>query len=171
MKRVLFYFLLILQALVLIAFSVLYEKIDKYGQTISIKTSEDFNRYHQYEQGKNIYMEYEINRIKEDRFSDVNVNEMERNESVYVLLRGEDGMFSVIKASDKKLESMSSNEVVLKGKFQHKDSMSKEIYVHYGMEKITNRGYDHLTNGPWLITLKVAPWGQKKIVSIENMNE
>lgn len=174
MKRVLFYFLLVLQALVLISFSVLYERIDEYGQTISIKTSEEFMSYSWHGQGQKMYMDYEINRINTNQFSNVNWNKMERNERVYVLLeRKENGLFSVINASDKKLKSTNANEIVLKAKFQYMDSTSNEVYVHYGMEVISNQHpYDHLKpNVPWMITLQISPWGQKRVVSIENIEE
>src|SRR5690625_680614 len=90
------------------------------------------------------------------------------NKKVYVLLaENEDGYYNVQKASTKKMKA-SEDQVVLPGKYSYQGPYNHD--VDYNFEKIPKEKHEHISERKLLLlTVKVAPWGQKRIVEVEQM--
>lgn len=169
MKRYLFYFVLLIQVLLIILLVVQNGLIDRYGKTVKLITEKnDYIDNSFYEE--DFYTEYEINKISKDQWKLAQAEDLAFNERVYVLLKeDEDGIYHVVEATDEQMTA-EENEVVLIGMHPYYDS---GYHVDYGIETIKNyKQYGSLDpNKQWLVTLKVSPWHQKKIIAIENVNE
>ncbi|MBM7554087.1 GDYXXLXY domain-containing protein [Thalassobacillus pellis] len=165
MKRIAFYVIVALQVLFLAGMSASYYAMDTFGETIHLKTApvDPTDLFY----GDYVILNYEIEEITEEKWSG---EEPSHGEKVYVLLaEAEEGVYEVKKASTEKLEA-GKGEVVLKGKHQWTDMSSSLHRISYGInryyvEENTGRKYEQ-NQGGMIVEVVVAPWGQKKIVAI-----
>lgn len=166
MKRILFYLLLVFQVAVISFVAIQYKLIDDYGKEVNIlKEKSEPDSYYYPEDG--LHLDYEINDLSDEKWHAP--DNMNTNEKVYVLLEAdEDGVYHTVGAAKKKLETK-QDQVVLVGKYQDDISESDNNRVNYGIEQVKEKKkYSKLNrNKEWIVTLKIAPWGQKKIVHIE----
>jgi len=168
MKRILFYILIVGQLVVILFLCFQFENIDQTGHVIKIQTSRpEFPVYGDYIDG-DLYVEYEISKIAEDKWRET--LPIDYNTRVYVLLeKDKTGIYRVQKASTKKIDAKQENEFVLLGRYQYHDTKHHEIYIHYGVEKIKHADQFGLftPKDELVITLLIGKWGQHKVVSIE----
>jgi len=165
-RRTIFYLLLILQLLVISAIGLQYYLIESFGKEITITVSgEDRGSFVDYKDRLTVYPD--IQTIPEDTW-DVDPENLSYQEKVYVLLaENEDGYYNVQKASTKKMKA-SEDQVVLPGKYSYQGPYNHD--VDYNFEKIPKERHKHVSERkPLVLTLKVAPWGQKRIVEVEQM--
>ncbi|MFD1039001.1 GDYXXLXY domain-containing protein [Virgibacillus byunsanensis] len=172
MKRILFYGLLLIQVGILSILGIQYYLIDDYGVTVKL-LQEDITgpKYQAYDVGNDMYVDYEINTLPSDVWN--MAESVDYNEKVYVLLEAdENGVYHAVNASAEKFDAK-SNQVVLTGKYQYYDSTNGEHRITYGIEQFsTNNSYTNLDSGKqWVISIKLAPWGQKKVIDVENVME
>lgn len=174
MKRLAFYGILLLQAAVILIIPLQYQLIDAYGETIKIAQAKpDPELDYGYEADfsyPNLYVEYEMNKINKDLWKDEKPKKS--GTRVYVLLEKQaDGLFTVVEASTKKLVK-EKDQMLLIGQYQHD---YEGIYiVNYGIENINNYQdkYSNLNSKERLaVTIKVAPWNQYKIITVENIKQ
>ncbi|SEB10092.1 Uncharacterized membrane-anchored protein [Thalassobacillus cyri] len=166
MKRFAFYGVVLLQVLFLAGMSVSYYAMDAFGQTIKLETAPVDPRDIFY--GDYVILNYEIEMIEEKKWS----GEIpEYGEAVYVLLEeSENGLFQVVDASCDKMETK-ADQVRLKGKYQWHNEGQSVHQVTYGInryyvEENTGKQYEQQRE-EMVVEVVVAPWGQKKIVSLE----
>lgn len=167
MKRVLFYIALLLQIGIVVFLVIQSNLIDEYGKDIKLLTVEQ-EYYYQYDAHMNeqIYTDYDINNIPQQSWEiDDSLN---YNEKVYVLLeQGEDGFHKVVRAG---LHSFATkpNQIVIVGKYQYKDDQLGRYIVHYGIEELNRREIGNAFRPDQLavVTVKIAPWGQKKVTNV-----
>ncbi|MFG6116214.1 GDYXXLXY domain-containing protein [Halobacillus sp. MO56] len=166
MKRFAFYGVVLLQVLFLAGMSVSYYAMDAFGQTIKLETAPVDPRDIFY--GDYVILNYEIEMIEEEKWSD---EIPEYGETVYVLLEeSESGFFQVVEASSDKMEK-NADQVRLKGKYQWHNQGQSVHQVTYGInryyvEENTGEQYEQQRDD-MVVEVVVAPWGQKKIVSLE----
>ena len=168
MKRVLFYTLLIFQAAVILLIAIQHHLIDDYGETIKLlRETSVANSHYYYNDSDYIYIDYEINTISQDIW-EID-GELNYQEQVYIVLKpDESGIYHATRATKDKPEAV-GNEVVLPGKYNYNDEMLHEYYVHYDIEEINNNNQYQLEDREqWIITVNIAPWGQKSIATIES---
>lgn len=168
MKRFLFYLLLLLQIAILFLLGVQYYFIDDYGRTVQLlsKHEEMTDTYGSYNQHMT-YIDYEINFIAEDAWEIA--EEVDYNTKIYVLLESDsDGVFHIAKANDQKIDA-EQDQVVLQGRYQYYNDMQKEYHVTYGIESFhPDFDFNRSVRDQSIITIQLAPWGQKKVTDIEN---
>ncbi|WP_028782000.1 GDYXXLXY domain-containing protein [Thalassobacillus devorans] len=166
MKRFAFYGVVLLQVLFLTGMSISYYAMDAFGQTIKLETAPVDPRDIFY--GDYVILNYEIERIDEEKWSG---GIPEYGEAVYILLEESDnGVFQVVTASRDKMET-EADQVRMRGKYQWHNEGQSVHQVTYGI----NRYYvEENTGGKYeqqrddmVVEVVVAPWGQKKIVSIK----
>lgn len=166
MKRILFYLLLVIQVVVISFVAIQYALIDDYGKTVKVlQENSEPDTY--YDQADELYLDYEINELSDEEWNAP--NDMNNNEQVYVLLEADkNGLYHTVEAAKKK-QTAKQNQVVLAGKYQSYASEADSNQVNYGIEQIRQQEkYKQLDRKKqWLVTLKIAPWGQKKIVDME----
>lgn len=166
MKRFAFYGVVLLQVLFLAGMSVSYYAMDVFGQTIRLETAPVDPRDLFY--GDYVILNYEIERIEKEKWS----GEIpEYGEAIYVLLEeSESGVFQVVEASRDKMKT-EADQVRLKGKYQWHNEGQSVHQVTYGInryyvEENTGEQYEQQRDD-MVVEVVVAPWGQKKIVSLE----
>ncbi len=168
MKRILFYCVLFIQAAVILLVAVQHMLIADYGK--EIKLLQDVPTItHYYEEPNYLYIDYEMNTIPDE------IWEIERDldwrEKVYIVLEPSEsgsGIYEPVRATDKKPKA-GANDVVLLGRYDYSSQEESEHYVLYDIERIDNyKKQNQLSNNKrWVVTVKVAPWGQKTVVGIE----
>lgn len=167
MKRIFLYFVLLLQTGIIVALVLQAHMIDDYGKVIKLRTVEQ-EYYYSYDGylNQDIYIDYEINHIPKQKWG---IDQsLDYNEKVYVLLeQGENGLYKVEKAGLNAFKA-ETNQVVLMGKYQYEDDRLGAYVVHYGIEKLNRRdvGSEFRLDQSAVVTLSIAPWGQKKIVDV-----
>ncbi|SET14193.1 GDYXXLXY protein [Oceanobacillus limi] len=170
MKRLLVYGVILLQIVIISGIAWQDTLIDEYGQSIQLlQDQQDPLKYNSLFEFGSMRMEYEINTIPHEKW-DIS-EEIHYQEVIHVLLEeNENGYYEVIKAANDKVEP-SSDQIVLQAKYNYTDSITDNHRVQYGFEEIHGEvdEYQHLDSGKqWVVTVKVAPWNQNKVVAIEN---
>ncbi|TFB22051.1 hypothetical protein E3U55_07050 [Filobacillus milosensis] len=99
--------------------------------------------------------------------------EVKGNQVIYVLLKPDNrGIYKVKAASDKQIDPQ-EYEVVIRARYRYKDFNNKHR-VDYGLnryyiEEGTGERFDTM-NEKMLVTIALSPWGQKKILNVEEMD-
>lgn len=168
MKKKFFYALLVLQIIVVSLIGLQYYLIDEFGVTVKLTAkATDYMEFHSFDDQTEVFVNFDINTIDG---SDWKISkELDNNSKIYVLLEaGKDGIYHAVRASTENI-SAEEDQLVIAGKYQYYNSVSGLNYVNYGMEQIRNTGqFESLSsNEEWVVTLKVAPWGQKKLMDIQ----
>lgn len=164
MRHLMFYILLIIQAVILVGLAWQYYLVDSYGETVKLTVDRPISGYIEYEDMTYIY--FDINKISKDQW-DID-EELTYNDIVFVLLASDDeGIAHVKKASKQKMPA-GSNEFVLKAHYKY--DYSGTYHVKYGIEKILDHSlYNSVELSKRIIaTLKIAPWGQRKVIQFDN---
>lgn len=167
MKRILYYSLLAFQAAVILLITVQHALINVYGTEIKL-LEEDSIQTDNYYQPNYQYLEYEINRI-DDEIWDIE-DELNWKEKVYVVLKlDESEIFNAVRVTLEKPEA-APNEVILLGRYKYTNEAERKHYVDYDIERMDNdKLQDQLSDKDQsIITVMVAPWGQKTVVAIDN---
>lgn len=166
MKRLLIYIVITLQALFLVGMSLSYYLIDQVGKTIKLETLPIDPQDIFY--GDYVTLRYEIEQIEESKW--IGEKEHRYGEKVYVIVEEADnGTYQVVQGSAERLQ-VGANQVLLNGKYHYNDTYEGVIHVDYGLDRYyieDNTGADYEQSGEMTVTVAVAPWGQKKIVSLE----
>ncbi|MDC3417235.1 GDYXXLXY domain-containing protein [Aquibacillus salsiterrae] len=166
MKRLLTYFVITLQALFLVGMSLSYYLIDQVGKTIKLETLPVDPQDIFY--GDYVTLRYEIEQIDESKWQ--GDKEPENGDTVYVLVEEtDDGTYQVVQGSTDRLE-VGAKEVMLKGRYLYRDSYDRVMHVDYGLGRYyieDGSGKNYEQSGKMIVTVAIAPWGQKKIVSLD----
>ncbi|MFD1017803.1 GDYXXLXY domain-containing protein [Thalassobacillus hwangdonensis] len=168
MKRIAFYVIVAAQALFLIGMSAAYYAIDAVGESIKLRTEPIDPRDLFY--GDYVTLNYEIEQIPIEKW---NVEkEASYGDMIHVLLeRREDGIYEVVEASNRMYDP-GDNQVAVQAKYEWSSEVEKIHRVSYGInryyvEENTGRELEEQA-GEMIVEVAIAPWGQKKIVSIDN---
>lgn len=164
-KRILFYLLLVGQLLVLAWFPYQYERIEREGREVLLRTERDvpFSRL----PGDEVSIRYEIERLPLSLWKEE--NPPKRGEIVYVLLQPRGRVYEA-SGLFRQRRTSGNDSIYLKGKVTGSD-YSNMLFLEYGparyalperLQGIDKGVYDQA----FLVTLKVAPWGDGKIVDI-----
>lgn len=155
--------------MILFLLGIQYYFIDDYGRTVKLlsKHEEMTDTYGNYNQ-HTTSINYEINFISEDAWKIE--EEVDYNTKINVLLEADaQGFFHAVKATDRKVDA-EQDQIVLQGKYQYYNDMQKEYHVTYGIESFhPDFDFSRSARGQSLITVQLAPWGQKKVTEIENL--
>ncbi|WP_405103252.1 GDYXXLXY domain-containing protein [Oceanobacillus sp. FSL H7-0719] len=95
--------------------------------------------------------------------------ELARGERVYVVLQpNQSKIHEPIRVTEDK-PNADANEVIFPGRYKYKGELEKKHYVEYDIERIDNyeEQYQLSDNKRAIVTVKIAPWGQKAIVGME----
>ncbi|QST00770.1 GDYXXLXY domain-containing protein [Pontibacillus sp. ALD_SL1] len=164
MKRWLFPLIVSLQVLYLVGLAGAYYAMDLFGDTIELKTAPVDPRDLFY--GDYVVVNYEISTISEQKWIG---DEPQYNEKVYVKLRKDGDVYRAQAVSHQALRT-ENGEVLITG--QYKGGNGGELRIRYGIERFyveENTGEAFEGNESERIAkVAVAPWGQKKIVSLSN---
>ncbi|WP_217585961.1 GDYXXLXY domain-containing protein [Lentibacillus saliphilus] len=167
MKRLLFYGVIIIQFICLCLIPIQDQLISTFGETIQLKQDNHVRLNHRYQGGETIYIDFEIHTISEENW--MPTEEVAHNERIYVLLEADgEGIYHVKHASLTK-PTAQAHQVVLKGKYRWHAEHEKAYYVEYGFEEVATEKIEAALNNqrePWIITIKMAPWGQQKVVEV-----
>lgn len=168
MKRILYYCVLFIQATVILLLAVQHMLIDDYGKEIKLLQDKSIHTDN-YVEPNYLYIDYEINTISNEVW-DIE-RDLDWREKVYVVLQpneSEAGIYEPVRVTDEKPQTR-ANEVVLLGRYNFSNQAKRNHYVEYDIERIDNyKGqYQLSSNKRWVVTVKVAPWGQKAIVGME----
>lgn len=159
--------LTLLQTLVLIWLAVSYYAIGWFGTEIKVKTEPVDPRDLLY--GDYVRLSYDISRIPAGLWKGEG-DLPKRGTAVYVVLSPEpSGMMRPEAVYDKKPDA-AEGQVVLKGRSAY--SWEQEISVEYGVERYyvpegTGKELEEKADN-LIARMKVAPWGQARIESLEN---
>jgi uncharacterized membrane-anchored protein len=168
-KRVLFYGVILLQALFLLIMTVSYYAIDALGDEIRLKTVPVDPRDIFY--GDYVTLQYEISTISKELW--VESDQPKYGDKVYVVLEKEGAYHKVASVSKTKLE-LGENEVFLQGRYLY-DMNEKDMYIEYGIERYfvpegTGKAIEN-SSGNLEAYIRLAPWGQLKIDRVAVIEE
>ncbi|MBM7571501.1 GDYXXLXY domain-containing protein [Aquibacillus albus] len=166
-KRVLFFVVVVLQCLFLLGMVCSYYLIDDFGKTIQLKTVPVDPQDIFY--GDYIILRYEIEEI--DRAKWTGTEEPSYHERIFTLVADDngDGIYQVIQASSEEMIA-DAGQVVLEGRYEYQDMHEGTYFVDYGLGRYyieDNTGERYERSGELIVSVAVAPWGQKKIVTVE----
>ncbi|MCZ8514667.1 GDYXXLXY domain-containing protein [Paenibacillus filicis] len=158
------------QALVLAGLALSYYAVGWFGQDVKLRTVPVDPRDVLY--GDYVTLSYDISRLQPSLWRD-QTEKAERGKAIYVVLAaGSDGYAAPAAAYGYK-PSAQPGQVVLKGIIR--SVWSEGISVEYGLEKYyvpEGTGKDLEKKASRLaVHLKVAPWGQGKIESLEDREQ
>ncbi|WP_101843451.1 GDYXXLXY domain-containing protein [Halobacillus sp. Marseille-P3879] len=166
MKRLLFYTVVGMQALFLIGMSVSYYAMDHWGETIWLETEPVDPRDPFY--GDYVTLHYEIESFKDERWQ--GEEPPERGDKVYLIVEeGENNRFELVKASQSS-SKLSEGQVEIKAVYQWHNPTENEHQVSIGLNRYfieEDTGEDFERTDRYVVEIVAAPWGQKKINSIE----
>lgn len=157
MKRILFYSLLVAQAVVLLLLGSQNYLTNAYGEEVELLLeNQGYDTY----QGMT-YVDYEINTLTKDIWEiDEELNYRER---VYVVLTpDETGIYHATKATTDK-PNIEENQRIITGYFHYMEHTNQSYRVNYDIEELR----DNVRNAE-KITIKIAPWGHKTVVQVGN---
>ncbi|GGD17718.1 GDYXXLXY domain-containing protein [Pontibacillus salipaludis] len=164
MKRWLFPLIVSLQVLYLVGMAGAYYAIDLFGETIDLKTAPVDPRDLFY--GDYVVVNYEISTISDEKWVG---KEPQYNEKVYVKLKKDGELYAAEAVSHQALRT-EGDEILITG--QYKGGNGNELRIRYGIERFyveENTGEALEGNESERIAkVAVAPWGQKKIVSLSH---
>ncbi|CDQ21067.1 Uncharacterized membrane-anchored protein [Halobacillus karajensis] len=165
-RRWFFYALVFLQLLFLILMSVSYYAMDLWGKTITLKTAPVDPRDPFY--GDYVRLNYDIEQIPEEKWKGEET--VDRGEKVFLLLEeNEEGIYELVEASTIWPEK-SDGQVVLSSKYQTSASALDQYQVDIGLGKYyieENTGAIWEQREERTVEVVLAPWKQKKIVSLK----
>ncbi|WP_054754686.1 GDYXXLXY domain-containing protein [Piscibacillus salipiscarius] len=99
--------------------------------------------------------------------------DVKQNKVINVLLKPDErGIYIVKAASDKNLDPQGS-EVVMTARYLYKDHENIR-HVTYGIDRYyieNGTGEKYNSMDEMLVTVALSPWGQKKILKVEEMNK
>ncbi|KHE67483.1 GDYXXLXY domain-containing protein [Halobacillus sp. BBL2006] len=171
MKRWIFYLVVILQILFLVLMSISFYAMDAVGETIKLRTAPADPRDPFY--GDYVTLAYEIEQIPEDKWAVE--KELERGDRVFLLLEARDeGIYELVEAS-KLWKEAKNDQIVLRARYQWHDEINGTYQVDIGLNRYyiaenTGAMYEQ-TMGNSIVEIVIAPWGHKKIASLEEDNE
>lgn len=166
MKKYAIYITVSLQALFLIGMASAFYLMDVFGEEIKLQTVPIDPQDPFY--GDYLILDYEVESItrREWKIDE----ELSYGETVYLTLtKGANDMYQ-IKEVNKNKPNSKENQVVLSAKYEMFDTFDNRYHVNMGLGRYyieDNTGEMYEDSGELLVTIIVAPWGQKKIVSIE----
>ncbi|UOQ46897.1 GDYXXLXY domain-containing protein [Gracilibacillus caseinilyticus] len=164
MKRKGVYLLIAAQALFLIGMAGLYYTIDIFGQEIRLQTKPIDPQDPFY--GDYVTLSYQAEDINKNKWK--LEDEPNYNQPVYVTFAPqEDGVYEVTKVTGDR-PNTSDQVVVVKAKYNYDDLNT--YHVDYGLNRYyveDNTGTEIEEREQLIVTIAIAPWGQKKIVTIE----
>jgi uncharacterized membrane-anchored protein len=168
-KRVLFYGVILLQALFLLIMTASYYAIDAMGEEIRLKTVPVDPRDIFY--GDYVVLQYEISTISKELW--VEHEQPEYGERVYVVLEKEGEYHHVASISLIKPE-LGANETFIQGRYLY-DMDEHNMYIEYGIERYfvpegTGKAIEN-SSGNLEAYIKMAPWGQLKIDRVSVIGE
>ncbi|WP_173916979.1 GDYXXLXY domain-containing protein [Halobacillus sp. Marseille-Q1614] len=167
MKRWIFYLIIGLQALFLIGMSVSYYAMDQFSETILLETEPVDPRDPFY--GDYVALHYSIEQVPEEKWK--SKKQPERGDIVYLLIEEKKGgLYELVSASDQKL-SPNENQEELQAKFDWHLEQEGIYQVNVGLDRYfveEGTGQAIERQSEQVVKILVAPWGQKKIVSVES---
>ncbi|MCP3026714.1 GDYXXLXY domain-containing protein [Halobacillus sp. A5] len=166
MKRGLFYLVVALQALFLVTMSVSYYAMDHWGEKIKLETEPVDPRDPFY--GDYVTLQYEIESFSEDQWRAEQIPN--RGDIVYLIVEEDgEGTFELVEASPHSSEP-SEGQVELKAKYEWHNRTEQIHQVSIGLDRYfieENTGEDFEQTEQHVVEVIQAPWGQRKITSIE----
>lgn len=157
MKRILFYSLLVVQAVVLLLLGSQNYLTKAYGEEVELLIK---NQGYDMYQGTT-YVDYKINILTKDIW-EID-EELNYRDKVYVVLTpDETGIFHATKATTEK-PIIEGNQRLITGYFHFMDQTNQSYRVNYDIEEVR----ENVQNAE-KITIKIAPWGHKTIVQVGN---
>lgn len=171
MKKWGFYVVVSLQVLFLVLMSVSYYVMDVFGESIQLETAPVDPRDPFY--GDYVTLAYEIESVPGSKWE--GKTDIERGDKVFLLLGESDsGIHQLITASDVKMET-NKNQILLESKMEWYNEITNVYQVDIGL----GRYYIEENSGAALeqgienrvVEIILAPWGQKKISSIEKSSD
>jgi uncharacterized membrane-anchored protein len=168
-KRVLFYGVVLLQALFLLLITASYYAIDTVGKEIRLKTVPVDPRDILY--GDYVILQYEISTVPKELWK---VSEQPQyGDRVYVVLEKEGEYHKVTSVSKEKPE-LGAKDVLLRGRYVF-DMDTDSLFIEYGIERYfvpegTGKAIEN-SRGNLEAYISLAPWGQMKINRIAVLEE
>lgn len=164
MKRKWYYTIVVLQVLFLFIMAGSYYAVDYVGEEIKLKTEPIDPRDLFY--GDYVTLNYEISQLPLALWQG-GAQEPEENQVIYVELAPSDGFYNAVNVHAQN-KAIPAEHKMLKGQLQY--SWDNQLRVRYGLERYyvpegTGQDIeDNLDN--MIVTVKITPWGQKKISDI-----
>jgi uncharacterized membrane-anchored protein len=165
-RGVLLLILVIVQALFLCGIAGSYYAVGWFGSEVKIKTIPIDPRDILY--GDYVTLAYEISRLNPTLWKESS-GLPKSGDNVYVLLKPTSGGLYAAEGIYAKKPAVSSGQVVLKGVVD--SSWDESISIEYGLERYyvpEGTGHDlEAKAGDMTARVKIAPWGQARIMGLE----
>lgn len=166
MKKVWFYIIVALQVVFLLAMALAYYAMDQFGETVQLRTAPVDPRDPFY--GDYVILNYEVETVPASKW--IGTEEVKRGEEVYLLLGQQNGVYQLVEASDERMEAK-EEQVVMEARMEWYDATSNGSYsVDLGLGRYyveENTGEEWEGTDSRIVEVVLAPWGQKKINSIQ----
>ncbi|MFZ3589148.1 GDYXXLXY domain-containing protein [Bacillus sp. DJP31] len=168
-KRLLFYMVILLQALFLVVMTASFYAIDAFGEQIKLKTEPFDPRDIFY--GDYVILQYSISSVPKYLWTESELPQY--GDSVYVVL-GKEGDYHEVVSVSPTNPVVDTDQVVFKGKYMYEID-PKEMYIEYGIERYyvpegTGKELeDHMADLE--AHIRIAPWGQMKIEKVDRKEE
>ncbi|WP_248927309.1 GDYXXLXY domain-containing protein [Paenibacillus hamazuiensis] len=120
--------------------------------------------------GDYVTLTYEMSRLKPEMWKEAGKAPKKGDVVYVVLMQDKDGVFHPEAAYGAKPASVSGDMVVMKGRVEY--DMGEAIAVRYGLERYyvpegTGKELEKRA-GDMVVRVKIAPWGQARIVGLES---
>ncbi|MCP3032013.1 GDYXXLXY domain-containing protein [Halobacillus sp. A1] len=166
MNRWLFYTAVALQVIFLMGMGGSYYAMDRFGDTIVLETEPLDPRDPFY--GDYVTVRYSIEDIPVEMWEDK--KEPARGDTVFITVEEQgSGYYELVKASPQS-ERAKAGQVELKAKFEWHNQQTDTYQVNIGLDRYfieEGTGNTIEQAGDATAEIVVAPWGQKKIISLE----
>ncbi len=164
-NRLLFYLVILLQAMFLVMMTGSYYAIDVFGKEIQLRTEPIDPRDIFY--GDYVVMQYNISSVSSEFWLEAELPQY--GDQVWVLLEKEDNYHEVVSVGRLK-PIVGSDMVLLRGKYMYEVN-SSELLIKYGIERYyvpegTGKKLEEEIEN-LVASIRVAPWGQLKIEKVE----
>lgn len=170
LKKRLLLIVIILQVLFLTVMAGLNYVVEEFGDIIYLETEPYDPRDVFY--GDYVHLNYPIEEIFPSYW--FGSEKVKRNKVINVLLKPDErGIYKVKAASDKSLDP-NEDEVVIRARYLYKDHDNVR-HVTYGLnryyiEEGTGEEFDTV-NQKMIVTVALSPWGQKKILEVDELEQ
>lgn len=156
-----------LQVVFLLGMTASNYLIEKWGDVIQLQT-EPYNPRDVF-YGEYIQLDYVAEKVKPEYW--FATDKVKHNQVIYVLLAPDErGIYQVKAASNKKLDAH-DDDVVIKARYQYEDYQNIHR-INFGVNRYYIEENSSLSldlNRRMLVTIALSPWGQKKILKVEEM--
>ncbi|MDV2583192.1 GDYXXLXY domain-containing protein [Alkalibacillus haloalkaliphilus] len=168
MRRRVFLIAVVLQVVILLFMVTSSYALDRFGKVITIQTEAYDTEDVFY--GDYVHLSYLAETVRSENW--FASDDVKSNKQIYVLFTpDEQGIYHLKAASDREM-SAESDDVVIMARYRYQDE-EQVHHIDLGLDRYhphyEQQGEIESSQERMLVSIALSPWGQKKIVEVENV--